>query len=309
MEKEYFSKQTTNAVKGLFALLVLIHHVFLNFFQDTNSLLLNYFFSSLGYLSVSVFFFISGYGIRISLKKEKKYLDHFLKNRVLNLYCVCLVFSIIYTIIKIVKCGISIDIILNFFTLENIGYGWYFQTIILQYLFFYIVYKYLNNCYKLRYSCLIIFTLLYCAFCWYFKLGSWRYVSVFAMVFGMYWAEIKEKIIDRINIWWLISSVLFFTFVFVLRYFYNKASLSIFCSLLFAITFGIGLKYFSLNSALLVNIGKISLEIYASQNIFINLFLGYPMYYSVFVFVLTFLFSIAVHPLIVCFSRRIRKQR
>ena len=60
-----FSKKYTLQVKGAMVLLILFHHIYQNLSLDFGPWI-NYIFRSFGYLAVSVFFFISGYGINCS---------------------------------------------------------------------------------------------------------------------------------------------------------------------------------------------------------------------------------------------------
>ena len=68
---DYVGRNTTEHLKGYLALGVLLHHLY----QDTNIInhesILGFFMQSLGYYCVSLFFFISGYGLLISLNKHR----------------------------------------------------------------------------------------------------------------------------------------------------------------------------------------------------------------------------------------------
>lgn len=63
MRQPYFCKQETIAIKGLLAIMVLLHHLYQQTHFFCNSDFIDYFFRSFGYIAVSGFFFLSGYGI------------------------------------------------------------------------------------------------------------------------------------------------------------------------------------------------------------------------------------------------------
>lgn len=68
---DYFSRSTTEHLKGYLALGVLLHHLY----QETNIIshesILGFFIESCGYYCVSLFFFISGYGLLASFNKRR----------------------------------------------------------------------------------------------------------------------------------------------------------------------------------------------------------------------------------------------
>lgn len=93
--KDYLSKENTDCVKGIFAVSILLHHI-----AQFNPVELPYYVhilvQSMGYLSVSVFFFFSGYGLSLQYRKNKDYLKHFLRHRVLSLYGKYLFIMLLY---------------------------------------------------------------------------------------------------------------------------------------------------------------------------------------------------------------------
>ena len=59
VNENYLSISTCRAYKGIFAIVIIFHHLA----QKTENGLLFQLFSGIGYLGVSVFFFFSGYGL------------------------------------------------------------------------------------------------------------------------------------------------------------------------------------------------------------------------------------------------------
>lgn len=70
--RDIFSKGQSLSIKGLFALIVLLHHTYQQMNICQNLPFVDYFLRSLGYLAVGIFFFISGYGLYKSMIANKK---------------------------------------------------------------------------------------------------------------------------------------------------------------------------------------------------------------------------------------------
>ena len=96
----YLSKRNTDCLKGILAVLVLIHHLTQNsgLLMDTP---LRGVFANLGYLSVSAFLFLSGYGMMASYnKKGKKYAEQLPLKRMLPFYCIIIILIVMHAIEK-----------------------------------------------------------------------------------------------------------------------------------------------------------------------------------------------------------------
>lgn len=73
-DKDFLSIQNTKCLKGILAIMVLIYHLYLSLNIDLGCF--NVLFKPMGYLAVSVFFFISGFGLMSSLKMRGGILNH-----------------------------------------------------------------------------------------------------------------------------------------------------------------------------------------------------------------------------------------
>ncbi len=83
----YLSKDNTDSLKGVLAILVLACHLRgqLSCLNDT---IVGQILTVSGYLAVSVFLFLSGYGLQTSYeKKGNEYIAGFQKQRILPFYC------------------------------------------------------------------------------------------------------------------------------------------------------------------------------------------------------------------------------
>lgn len=147
--KSYLEKGNTDCFKGLCAAMVVLCHLCSRTgIGEGNGL--GPIFSALGYLGVSGFMFMSGFGLTVSLMmKGGGYLSAFLKKRVLPIYALMALLSVIYYVLKTLlsedapKLG---ELIQSFIFGDTvISFGWYFQSIILIYLLYYVAAFYVTN--------------------------------------------------------------------------------------------------------------------------------------------------------------------
>ena len=90
---EFISKDTTMYLKGYSIVIIAIHHFCLNI---SNPGIL-FVFTKIGYLGVSVFLFLSGYGIAKSF--QKKGLNNFIAKRLKKVYIPFVIINIITMIL------------------------------------------------------------------------------------------------------------------------------------------------------------------------------------------------------------------
>ena len=92
-EQKILDYSTTSALKGMAILVIMIHHMVLR--MSSAGILLP--FRGLGYLGVTIFFFLSGYGLTCSAeKKGKSYADGFLWKRLLIIYIPAVFANLLY---------------------------------------------------------------------------------------------------------------------------------------------------------------------------------------------------------------------
>lgn len=102
-----FSKQATVPLRGLLAIGIVLHHLSLRLVEaspDCHWIWLQ--FSFWGAPIVAVFFFLSGYGLMVSLiTKGQEYLDGFLKKRLLKIVLPLVLCSIVFEATSITLWG------------------------------------------------------------------------------------------------------------------------------------------------------------------------------------------------------------
>ena len=150
--KEYkkldvLSRENMDCLKGIFAVCVLIHHLFQysGLFRRT---ILGSILQLLGSWSVAIFFFFSGYGLLVSYKKSgENYIKKFFKNKIIPFYTIICLLIVIYLVENIIlgKVVTTLQIIKSFsFGGTIIGNGWYLQVQLLLYVLFYIITYYIK---------------------------------------------------------------------------------------------------------------------------------------------------------------------
>ncbi len=140
-ETNILSKESTTCLKGVFTLCVLWHHISQKSmrFYATN---LGTIFQMMGYLSVAMFFFISGYGLMKSVMGGgTRYIHKFPRNRILTFYFDVAIFTALYCVSNVIMYGPT-DWLLVVKTLTYggtiISNGWYFQVALILYILFYV---------------------------------------------------------------------------------------------------------------------------------------------------------------------------
>ncbi len=259
-----------NAQRAFFAMMVVFHHM-VKYTSISNFPLTIY--ENLGYLSVSVFFLISGYGL--TLKYENGRQNKYIARKIILLVLEYIFVFGLYAIWNILLDGyfdiqqLKSDFEQGILYVDN---SWYILAIIIIYLAFDAFFWLKNNRYpdnKLI-IWMSLFGLVYSILLIYLRWGTYWYVSYWAFVAGIVLRENKEKFIrvirEKQNVIMAVDIVIF-AICFIGSLFRIPWSinfvLKVICSLSFSLLFvflGMILRYESVPSIKLIS--KISLEIY-----------------------------------------------
>lgn len=307
------SKRNTDWLKGFFSLWVLLHHLY----QETNILgntLLASHFRFFGFLAVTVFFFLTGYGLIISYKiKGASYLRSFPRARILSFYVKILIFVIIYTALNyFLTKEVDYRIIVSSLLLGQsiIRNGWYLQVALFMYLLYYVIFKLINHD-ALRLVASIVGIIGYSIWCIEIrKSGIWWYESNFAFIAGMLYGMICSKKTKKVSkkslVCFMISVTTFFVISYTLLIYCNyDVQVSLILKWIISCTFPVVMIFvcrgISKKIKLFHMLSKISLEVYVSQGIFLTLFHSWVWnieniyLYIVMVCSATIVFSIVLH--------------
>ena len=267
----FLNKQTTISVKGLCAILIVLHHTSQRI-ENPDQLV---YFRWIGYLCVSMFLFYSGYGLYMSYNNNNNYINTFCKKRISKIIVPFILSNILfifsykfinkntYTIMDIINYSIGFKLI--------DGFKWYVITSIVFYYGFYLIFKYAN---KNKLKIMTIFITIYVLVCYIMRMGSYWYNASYTFILGMVMAKYHKSIFNfikkqYINI--LIIVAVIFKFTFMKTVYEGNLIPSIISSISFVLLSIIILTKISISNKILLFIGNISYEIYLVHGLILNL--------------------------------------
>lgn len=278
-ENNYLSKDYTNCLRGIFAILVVIHHLY-QYSGLLSGTLVGGLLQLLGSLSVAMFFFFSGYGLMYSSGKEN-YTANFIKNRFIPLYDFYAVLVALYAVwTYFIEGTFSPEKIVQSFLFGGtvVTNGWYMQATFMLYILFFLVFNYI----KTPKNRLIVFgvcIVIYCAYCYCRGLSYWWYSTAPCMFVGMLWCYFKDsidKLLEKYSyLVFALFSIMFIIFVVLSK----LGILNTICDMMYPAFFvgsAISLSYILANTPVINNpfftlCGRYSLEIYLTHGFFLRL--------------------------------------
>ncbi len=272
---DVFGIDTTKSLKGFFAAGVILHHLCPYYYPPVTSLAM---YKNLGFVMVSGFFLISGYGLTVSVLRKKGYIKHFLWKRLLPIILTYYLTALAY-IALFDRAGN-----LNETTLKTILLAknyWFWWAILIMYIGFYLSYR----IFKGRTS-LYVCTLWVAAYMIVMYVlgrkqpavyGFWWFNSCLAFPAGMWFAAYKDKLIKYMSSGLVTKlAVIVFALAFIgVNYFPDPASLRVLvCELTASVSvslavFGLSMK-FRVDNIVLRQLGNISLELYFIHALWIS---------------------------------------
>ena len=246
--KDYMSLSSTNAIKGIFAVIILYSHmsgylVLSDTYGDRNYVaVLKY----IGQMMVAPYLFYSGYGLMESVKTKPDYKKSFLRKRVLKI--------LIHFDLAVVLYIITQGLLGHFFSVyvyltSLIGWSsvgnsnWFIFDILILYICFYIALWYVNK--RKDTSILVgraifLVCLILCVLLWYFlykvKGNSWWIDTIFTFPLGIAYSVYKKRIdnLMKNNSTYCLAFFLLFVMIVVWHYFWGVDKVGI-CTCLFSI--------------------------------------------------------------------------
>jgi probable poly-beta-1,6-N-acetyl-D-glucosamine export protein len=300
----FLSKKNTVQVKGLMIIIIVLHHLS----KKLTYVGLMFPFKGIGYLAVSMFFFLSGYGLMESRKTKNDFFKSFFSRRfnkvylpffLINILTVA-VYSIIlgykYTIYEVIHYAMGIKLI------DDIT--WFIIVILMYYLLYYVFFSLFLP--ELAVKFLIISSLIYSFFCFYIGTGSWWYNSSFCFPIGVYVSLNYKNIVTMLMSKNYIKMIYFLIIVSGILYilskhfdiFITRIVFEITSSVVFIICSLLLLFKTELNSRVLTFFGLISYEIYLLHMKLYSLYYnsnvigGYNIfYYVIMLIIISLIFS------------------
>lgn len=331
----YLSLENTGCLKGILAICIVLCHLWGPLVKGNPYLgdgiignTVGRICAVLGYLSVALFLFLSGYDLCVQYqKKGDVYLKGFLLKRVLPLYLINVFLILFYSLSNLLLGeGVSWGGVVQsfFFGKTVVSKGWYLQAILVWYLLFFVVFKFIRED-KTQIIAMVGAFLLYLLVCLIMKLESTWYEGAFCLVLGIIWGKYFKQINEMLSKnKWFVLSILIVCLLFVVSFvFGNFSFLSKFARIavksisacMFTILVVLFLRIIPINNIVTRFLGKNSLEIYVFHGFFLTVYRCKCVYisnwilYSVLVFASTILFAWAIHPLFSMILKLGKKER
>lgn len=255
----FFSKNYSTVIKGLCCIIVIFVHIpnkYGNKLQDT--------IGSFAYVCVTLFFMLSAYGLKWSMKNKKDYIKNFIRNRI----CALMIPYFIILLLRYI-CGF----------ITGISGAEFVLVLLMFYIVFYISYKYINKKYQDIVICIyvlgysLIGRLCNIGISWYPESLGFMYGIIFANIINIFKAKASKHNINKIIILFLASiilgiSYLKFKYIWFVGDYILKVILGI-TIILFLFVFTI---YIKIGNKISRYLGKISYEIFLVHIFVINVF-------------------------------------
>lgn len=272
-----FSIPVTKSIKGVAALVVILHHIAQKVSYPT---VFSAIFQRIGFLAVTIFFFYSGYGLLKNHRTKEDYCKKFLKKRILPLLCTYCGFIVLYWIAGYVLNTpyTPLQVVRSLFNgFPIVTDSWYIIAILCFYLFFYLLMK----AFKKNYTLIVISSLVW-AIAWVFlcrrlDYGTFWYNTIISLSFGLLAALIEERLIQLLKKYYALIFICAVSFMLLPLYFLfirNQLSLLFYWSLelFFIILLLLVTLKIKINSPIIQLLSQILLEFYLVHRLIMNIF-------------------------------------
>lgn len=273
------AKKQTTCINGIFTILILASHYFLEFTpEERKAFPLTIFYPSIrgwmGQLVVVSFLFYSGYGIMEQTHiRGDKYIDIIPQNRIFKVwlhYAIAVCFFCVFNLIVGKYYSIK-TILASFVAWESIGNSnWYVFAILMCYLIFFVAFKFFDRgknfvIMEMLFVCYIIAMRFLKTSCWYNTILAYS----LGIIFSVYKNSLSEVLQDRkkyIKIF-IFSAVFTITlWIYVIKFGDSDLIFMIF-SLFFCLDIVLVTMKFKIQNSILFFLGKYSFEIYILQRL------------------------------------------
>jgi len=309
--EEYLSLKTCNSWKAFFAIAVIFHHIA----QRSGSGRIFQIFEFLGFGIVSVFFFISAYGLQKKYMIDNNYKKTFLLKRIPTILVPYIIITFVYWVFYAIDGQV--------FTIKDMYYqiingsplvanSWFVFNILAFYIFFYLLMRIFNKNYFGMIIGGVTFCIAWFGICNKLGVGYWIYNVTPVLVLGMIWATYEEKIINFIkNNYMIVTAIVWSAFLFG---FISKKGIELYVnfntinllaafveSVLFVISIVLVSMKFKVGNKLLENLSEISFEIYLFHGLVMLLlrndviYINSDIVYTIIVLISTILGAQLIH--------------
>ncbi len=177
--------------------MILIHHFSQQLFDASHLLPFKY----IGVFAVALFFFLSSYGMTMSLMKNPDYLKTFLFKRLIKIYVPYVIVNTLTILIMVLFYDASYTVLDTLLFVSGIklidASLWFVHRILIYYLVFYMSFKLFNR--KTALISLFLFTAVYCVICYKLGRGLWEFRTAFLFPLGIFFALNHKRIFSVIT--------------------------------------------------------------------------------------------------------------
>lgn len=286
----YFSQKQCTLLKGMLAVLVMLHHI-------SNAITGGYLFRYLyhfGVFGTVGFFVISGYGLTVRLNQDRgNYLKGFLPNRLGVIIIPYSIFFVIYFIYAHFTndCSLSTALRSLYGGDPIVKNSWYITAMVYLYIMYYINAKLFFNRNKNALFILgnLASIILYMIICKKLHYGMWWYNTIHCFFIGIIWAMCEKKILSFLKKYYL-PALLFDILIVVLLFTAEDktqrgSNINYIITLFFALAFSVFVPMICLKIDFSKNfvmawIGTISLEVYLIHGLIMDILLKSDIFKS-----------------------------
>lgn len=195
LKDEWFNKKNTDQLRGLCAMLIIVHHIASQNFSSGIFHQIDYVSIVSGYLLVGYFFLISGYGLEYGEINGRKHKFNPLFSRIITIIIPYITISLIYCAYYLyLGKPISFNDILISIIQGNpiVKYSWYSVTIVIVYFFFEI--SKINSSHRCNLFVMLLSFIGYILLCVINRFSEFWYNTVFIVLLGILAARYKNRI-------------------------------------------------------------------------------------------------------------------
>ena len=267
--KEYLSMDSTNAVRGVYIMLIFLSHMMQYYtYTDRIDTLGGSVSKTLGQMIVVMFMFYSGYGIGESVKRKGyAYIKSFPMNRVLKTWLHFAIAIFIYFILSLIlHLNYSASrIALAFIGWTSIGNSnWYIFAVVVLYIITWISFSIAKKNKLVAAAIVTALTVVYIIVMSFVK-ENWWFDTVLCYVAGLWYSFFKEKIekvLTKNNIVWFAIVVVTAIGWWHVHWYRSIPVMRILEALLFTVSFVTATLKVSVRNKPLIWMGKHTFEIY-----------------------------------------------
>jgi len=189
---DYLSPKVTSPIKGVCALLVMLHHISQRLDPMESSI-----YQNIGFLAVAIFFFYSGYGLTVNRLTKPNYMHPFLRRRVTSMLIPFFATNILYVLaFSVIGAGNYNPLLLisQVFGKDQLNVNaWYIVALFWFYVAYWVSFRFLKSERK-GWIFMAVFIWVYIVACGLWSPGVWWYNTAFCFLLGMAWATFRDKL-------------------------------------------------------------------------------------------------------------------